>query len=332
MDMKRVLTGIKPTGYAHIGNYFGAIKPAIELSKNPDYECYYFIADYHALTTLNNKQEMQEYFYNIACTWLACGLDPNKVVFYRQSDIKEDFELNWILCNVTPKGLMNRAHAYKACVEKNESLGVDRDDGVNMGLYNYPILMAADILLFDTDYVPVGLDQKQHIEIARDIAHNFNGKYGKALKEPMEYIDEDNNTLVGLDGRKMSKSYNNTIILFTDENTLKKSIMRVVTDSRLPGEPKDVNCTVNKLFKLFASKEETEKFEEDLKKGLAWGEEKKQLFEVANRFISPMREKFNYYMSHRDEVDKILQTGAMKAEKVAKEVLARVRKAIGTDR
>ena len=330
--MKRVLTGIKPTGYAHIGNYFGAIKPAIELSKNPDYECYYFIADYHALTTLNNKQEMQEYFYNIACTWLACGLDPNKVVFYRQSDIKEDFELNWILCNVTPKGLMNRAHAYKACVEKNESLGVDRDDGVNMGLYNYPILMAADILLFDTDYVPVGLDQKQHIEIARDIAHNFNGKYGKALKEPMEYIDEDNNTLVGLDGRKMSKSYNNTIILFTDENTLKKSIMRVVTDSRLPGEPKDVNCTVNKLFKLFASKEEAEKFEEDLKKGLAWGEAKKQLFEVANRFISSMREKFNYYMSHRDEVDKILQTGAMKAEKVAKEVLARVRKAIGTDR
>ena len=330
--MKRVLTGIKPTGYAHIGNYFGAIKPAIELSKNPDYECYYFIADYHALTTLNNKQEMQEYFYNIACTWLACGLDPNKVVFYRQSDIKEDFELNWILCNVTPKGLMNRAHAYKACVEKNESLGVDRDDGVNMGLYNYPILMAADILLFDIDYVPVGLDQKQHIEIARDIAHNFNGKYGKALKEPMEYIDEDNNTLVGLDGRKMSKSYNNTIILFTDENTLKKSIMRVVTDSRLPGEPKDVNCTVNKLFKLFASKEEAEKFEEDLKKGLAWGEAKKQLFEVANRFISPMREKFNYYMSHRDEVDKILQTGAMKAEKVAKEVLARVRKAIGTDR
>ena len=330
--MKRVLTGIKPTGYAHIGNYFGAIKPAIELSKNPDYECYYFIADYHALTTLNNKQEMQEYFYNIACTWLACGLDPNKVVFYRQSDIKEDFELNWILCNVTPKGLMNRAHAYKACVEKNESLGVDRDDGVNMGLYNYPILMAADILLFDTDYVPVGLDQKQHIEIARDIAHNFNGKYGKALKEPMEYIDEDNNTLVGLDGRKMSKSYNNTIILFTDENALKKSIMRVVTDSRLPGEPKDVNCTVNKLFKLFASKEEAEKFEEDLKKGLAWGEAKKQLFEVANRFISPMREKFNYYMSHRDEVDKILQTGAMKAEKVAKEVLARVRKAIGTDR
>lgn len=329
---KRILTGIKPTGYAHIGNYFGAIKPAIELSKNSDYDCYYFIADYHALTTLNNKEEMKEYFYNIACTWLACGLDPKKVVFYRQSDIKEDFELNWILCNVTPKGLMNRAHAYKAIVERNEEQGIDRDDGVNMGLYNYPILMAADILLFDTDLVPVGLDQKQHIEIARDIAHNFNGKYGKCLKEPCDYIDKSNHTLVGLDGRKMSKSYNNTIRLFTDEATLKKSIFRVVTDSRLPGEPKDADCTVNKLFKLFATKEEADKFEQDLLNGLGWGDAKKQLFEVANRFISPMREKFDYYMEHKEEVDEILKEGALKAEKVAKEVLARVRKAIGTDR
>ena len=192
--------------------------------------------------------------------------------------------------------------------------------------------MAADILLYDVDYVPVGLDQKQHIEIARDIAHNFNGKYGKCLKEPKEYIDDNNHTLVGLDGRKMSKSYNNTIILFTDEATLKKSIFRVVTDSRLPGEPKDVDCTVNKLFKLFATKEEADKFEEDLKNGLAWGEAKKQLFEVANRYISPMREKFNYYMSHKEEVDEILREGAVKAEKVAKVVLSRVRKAIGTDR
>lgn len=329
---KRILTGIKPTGYAHLGNYFGAIKPAIELSKNEEFECYYFIADYHALTTLENKEEMQEYFYNIACTWLACGLDPEKVVFYRQSDIKEDFELNWILANVTPKGLMNRAHAYKAMVEKNESEGVDRDDGVNMGLYNYPILMAADILLFDTDLVPVGLDQKQHIEIARDIAHNFNVKYGKSLKEPKEYIDDDNKTLVGLDGRKMSKSYNNTIRLFTDEKTLKKSIMRIVTDSRLPGEAKDKDCTVNKLFKLFVDKEEAEKFENELLAGLAWGEAKNRLFEVANRYIAPMREKFLYYMNHKDEVDKILDAGALKAEKVAKEVLYRVRKAIGTDK
>ena len=329
---KRILTGIKPTGYAHIGNYFGAIKPAIELSHNSDYDCYYFIADYHALTTLENREEMQEYFYNIACTWLACGLDPEKVVFYRQSDIKEDFELNWILCNVTPKGLMNRAHAYKAIVERNEEQGIDRDDGVNMGLYNYPILMAADIILFDTDLVPVGLDQKQHIEIARDIVHNFNVKYGKCLKEPKEYIDENNNTLVGLDGRKMSKSYNNTIRLFSDEETLRKSIFRVVTDSRLPGEPKDADCTVNKLFKLFASEEEAKKFEQDLLNGLGWGDAKKQLFEVANRYISPMREKFNYFMSHKEEVDEILKQGAVKAQKVASEVLARVRKAIGTDK
>lgn len=329
--MKRVLTGIKPTGYAHIGNYFGAIKPAIELSKNADYQCFYFIADYHALTTLENKEQMQDYFYNIACTWLACGLDPNKVVFYRQSDIKEDFELYWILCNLTPKGLMNRAHAYKAIVERNEESGIDRDDGINMGLYNYPILMAADILLFDTDYVPVGLDQKQHIEIARDIAHNFNVKYGKTLIEPNDYIDENNCTLVGLDGRKMSKSYNNTIMLFGTESALKKSIMRIVTDSRLPGEPKDADCTVNKLYKLFATTEEAEIFEKELLAGLGWGEAKNRLFDVANRFITPMREKFDYYMSHKDEVDKILADGANRAREVARGVLKRVRKAIGVE-
>ena len=226
---------------------------------------------------------------------------------------------------------MNRAHAYKAIVEKNEELGVDKDDGVNMGLYNYPILMAADILLFDSDYVPVGLDQKQHIEIARDIAHNFNAKYGKCLKEPMEKIDDDNKVLVGLDGRKMSKSYNNTIPLFSSEEVLKKAIFRVVTDSRLPGEAKDKDCTVNKLFKLFATKEEAQKFEKDLLNGLGWGEAKKQLFEVANRYLSPMREKFNYFMAHKDEVEKILKEGAIKAQLVAEKVLKRVRIAIGTE-
>ena len=327
--MKRFLTGVKPTGFAHLGNYFGAIKPAIELSKQKDSECLYFIADYHALTTVESGAEMEEYFYNIACTWLACGLDPEKVIFYRQSDIKEDFELNWILCNVTPKGLMNRAHAYKAMVEKNSENGVDKDDGVNMGLYNYPILMTADIVLFDTDFVPVGFDQKQHVEIARDIVHNFNLKYGKTLKEPNEYIDKNCATLVGLDGRKMSKSYNNTIRLFGTSGELKKSIMRIVTDSRLPGEPKDKDCTVNKLFKLFASADEAEKFENDLLAGLGWGEAKNRLFEVAERFISPMREKYNHYMAHKDEVDKILADGAVKARSIASKVLSRVRKAIG---
>lgn len=329
---KRILTGIKPTGYAHIGNYFGAIKPAIELSRKEDYECFYFIADYHALTTLQNAEDMQNYLYNIACTWLACGLDPNKVVFYKQSDIPEVFELNWILSNVTPKGLMNRAHAYKAAVETNVSKNMDVDYGVNMGLYNYPILMAADILLFGTNLVPVGLDQKQHIEIARDIVKYFNNKYGNVLVEPQEYIEEQFQTLVGLDGRKMSKSYGNTIQLFTTEDVLRKTINKIVTDSRVPGEPKDADCTINKLYKLFANEKQAQNFEEQLKNGLGWGEAKKQLFEVVNNFIKPMREKYFYYMEHKDIVDEILKEGSNRARKIAKEHLASVRKAIGTDR
>lgn len=326
---KRILTGIKPTGYAHLGNYFGAIKPAINLSQENDFECFYFIADYHALTTLKTKEEMDEYSYNIACTWLACGLDPNKIVFYRQSDIPEVFELNWILSNVTPKGLMNRAHAYKAIVERNDEEGQEKDFGVNMGLYNYPILMAADILLFKSNLVPVGLDQKQHIEIARDIANSFNNKYGNVFTLPEDYIQENVATLVGLDGRKMSKSYGNQIQLFTTENVLKKSINKIVTDCKLPGEPKNVDCTVNKLYKLFASKEKAEDFEERLKNGLAWGEAKKELFDVANEFIKPMREKFFYFQEHKDEVDKILIAGAQKARPIAKDVLSKVRKAVG---
>ena len=326
---KRVLTGIKPTGYAHLGNYFGMIKPAIEMSKSDEFDNFYFIADYHALTTLKTKEEMIEYTYNIACTWLACGLDPNKVVFYRQSDIPETFELNWILCNVTPKGLMNRAHAYKAVVEKNEEENEDKDFGVNMGLYNYPILMAADILLFDTNYVPIGLDQKQHIEIARDIANSFNNKYGKTFTEPEEIIQKEVHTLVGLDGRKMSKSYGNTIQLFTTEEVLKKSINRIVTDSRLPGEPKDLDCTLFKFYKLFANEKQTKDFGDRLLKGLGWGDAKKELFEVANEYIKPMREKYNYYMSHKSEVDQILKTGTERARTIARKNIEKIRKKIG---
>lgn len=328
--MKKIaLTGIKPTGLAHFGNYFGAIKPAIEMSKKDDFLSFYFIADYHALTTLKTKQEMIDYSYNIACTWLACGLDPEKVVFYKQSDVTETFELDWILNNVTPKGLMNRAHAYKACVEKNELEGVDRDAGVNMGLYCYPILMAGDILLFQSDYVPVGLDQKQHVEIARDIATFFNNKYGKTFKFPEPYIQEDVCTLPGLDGRKMSKSYGNQIQLFTTENELKKNINKIVTDCKLPGEPKDLDCTINKFYKLFATKEQAAEFEKKLSEGLGWGEAKKQLFELVNAYISPMRERYFYYQNHREEVDKILQEGSRKARMIAQKTLAKVRKAIG---
>ena len=327
--MKRVLTGIKPTGYAHIGNYFGAIKPAIELSNNADFECFYFLADYHALNTLKTKEELELYTKNIACTWLACGLDPNKVVFYKQSDIPEIFELCWILSNVTSKGLMNRAHAYKAMVEKNQQNGDDADAGVNMGLYNYPILMASDILLFGTNVVPVGLDQKQHIEMARDIANSFNSKYGKTLVVPEEYIQENVAVFYGLDGRKMSKSYGNTIQLFDTEENLRKTINKIVTDSRLPGEPKDADCTINKLYKFFAPKQQAEQFEQDLKNGLGWGEAKKQLFAVMNAYIAPMREKFDYYMAHFDEVEEMLKRGAEKARKIAREQLDKVRLAIG---
>ena len=224
---------------------------------------------------------------------------------------------------------MNRAHAYKAMVEKNQESGADTDANVNMGLYNYPILMAADILLFNTNFVPVGLDQKQHIEITRDIANSFNVKFGQTFVMPEEIIQKDVAILYGLDGRKMSKSYGNTIQLFDTEENLRKTINRIVTDSRLPGEPKDADCTINKLYKFFASPNQARKFESDLINGLGWGEAKKQLFEVMNAYISPMREKYNYYMSHFDEVEKMLNAGAEKARIIAQKTIEKVRKAVG---
>ena len=327
--MKKILTGIKPTGIAHLGNYFGAIKPAIELSKSQDYECYYFIADYHALTMLENKEQLREYTYNIACTWLACGLDPEKVILYKQSDVPEIFELNWILNNVTPKGLMNRAHAYKACVEINEANDVDKDSGINMGLYNYPILMAADILIFNSDLVPVGVDQQQHIEIARDIANAFNRKYGNCFVIPNGYTEKLIGSLVGLDGRKMSKSYNNTIPLFADENNLRKLINKIVTDSTGPNEPKSLDNTIYRLYQLFGTKQETENFAKKLENGLSWGEAKKELFTIMNNTLGPMREKYEYLQAHRELVDEILKNGAKKAREYAKTHLAQIRNAIG---
>lgn len=327
-----ILTGVKPTGTPHLGNYFGAIKPAIELMKDPDTQSFYFIADYHALTTLQSAADMRKYFYEIACTWLAAGLDPDKAVFYRQSDIPEVFELTTIISNVTPKGLMNRAHAYKACVEKNEAAGADRDADINMGLYNYPILMAADIMLFNTKYVPVGQDQKQHVEIARDIAQYFNKKYGKSLVVPCEKISEQVATLAGLDGRKMSKSYNNVIPLFCTEKQLHKCVMSIKTDCSAPNDPKDTNSILFTLYKLFASPEQIAAYEQAFHDGILWSEAKKQLFEVMNAYLSPMREKYDYYMAHHDEVDEILAQGAAKARVIAKETIERVRKAIGARR
>ncbi len=326
-----VLTGIKPTGTPHIGNYFGVIKRAIELSKNTDYDRFYFVADYHALNSLKNSDDMKKYFKELACVWLACGLDPKKVMFYRQSQIPETTELCWILMNVTPKGLMDRAHAYKAVVQANEEIGKDSDDGVNMGLYNYPILMAADILLFNTKFVPVGKDQKQHVEMARDIAKYFNKKYGYTLVVPNEMIEEATATISGLDGRKMSKSYGNQVPLFCDEVALKKLISSIKTDSSLPTEPKSTDCTLFEYIKLFGSKEKQAEMEKRFAEGISWADAKKELFEMANSYLKPMRDKYNYYMENFDEVIKLLEEGEKKAREIAKETLARVRKAVGVD-
>ena len=324
-----VLTGIKPTGTPHIGNYFGAIKQAIEMSKNDEYDNFYFIADYHALNSLKTKDDMQKYTRELACTWLACGLDPAKVMFYRQSRINEATELCWILMNVTPKGLMDRAHAYKACVQANEEMGKDADDGVNMGLYNYPILMAADILLFNTKFVPVGADQKQHVEMARDIAKYFNKKYGYTLVVPQERIQEKTATLVGLDGRKMSKSYGNQIPLFCDEAVLKKLISSIKTDSSLPTEPKSTDCTLFEYIKLFGTEEKVAEMEKRFAEGISWADTKKELFEIVNSYLKPMRDKYDYYMAHFEEVEELLKKGEERAKVIAKETIERVKKAIG---
>lgn len=324
-----VLTGIKPTGTPHIGNYFGAIKQAIEMSESEEYENFYFIADYHALNALKSSEELKAYTKELACTWLACGLNPEKVTFYRQSMIPETTELCWVLMNITPKGLMDRAHAYKAKNESNLANGKDANDGINMGLYNYPILMAADILLFNTKFVPVGLDQKQHVEMARDIAKYFNKKYGYSLVVPEERIQEQTSTLAGLDGRKMSKSYGNQIPLFADEATLKKLIMSIKTDSTLPSEPKGTNCTLFDYIKVFATPEKVAEMERRFAEGISWAEAKTELFNIVNNYISPMREKYNYYMENYDEVEKILCAGEERARKIAKETIERVRKAVG---
>ena len=329
MKKEIILTGIKPTGTAHIGNYFGAIKPAIEFANQSDAKCFFFIADYHALNAIKTKEELKKYTYEIAASWLACGLDPKKVVFYRQSDIPEVFELCSVLTNITPKGLMNRAHAYKAIVEENVKKGAEVDNNVNMGLYNYPILMAADILLFDTTKVPVGLDQKQHIEITRDIAMYFNKKYGEKLVIPEPLISEEVATIIGLDGRKMSKSYNNTIELFATDEQLKKIVSKIITDSTEPDEPKSIDNTIYHLYKLFADAKEVKEFEKELKQGISWADAKKKLYEKMTIVLTPLREKYDYYINNPDIVGEILSNGKEEASKIAKETIFRVKEAIG---
>ncbi len=259
MEQKKIsLTGIKPSGTPHIGNYLGMIRPALDLAKS--YQAMYFIADYHALTTVREAKTLRYQTYDVAATWLALGLDPEEVIFYRQSDIPEVMELTWILSCYTAKGLLNRAHAYKAAVDENLAAGRSEDEGINAGLYGYPVLMAADILLFNSDVVPVGLDQKQHLEIARDIAESFNNTYGEVLKLPAAAIKEDVMTIPGIDGRKMSKSYDNVIPMFADPKQRRKTVMRIVTDSRRPEEPKDPDQdNVFAIYRYFARPGEGQK-------------------------------------------------------------------------
>lgn len=327
MNDKIILTGIKPTGTPHLGNYVGALKPLIEMANKN--KTFVFIADLHALNLIKNPADIRMHGYEIAALLIALGLNLDNAVLFRQSDIVQVYQLSNLLMNVTPKGLMNRAHSYKAIVEKNTDAGIDVDSGVNMGLYTYPVLMAADILLYNSDVVPVGADQKQHVEFARDIAGYFNNTYGDILKLPEPMIGRDTGLIPGLDGRKMSKSYDNTIPLFAPESELKKKIMRIITDSKLPDEPKDPDAsTIVQLYRHFATESELSDLCEKFKKGgIGYGDAKKILFEKINSVLSGPRDKYNYLMSHTDEIDKILDDGAARARAVAEKTFARVKKA-----
>jgi len=321
---KVILTGVKPTGIAHIGNYFGAIKPAIELGAH-----FLFIADYHALTTVKDGKVLDGYVKDLACTWLACGLDVAKTCFYRQSDVPQIFELATVLSNYTAKGLMNRAHAYKAAVQDAAGRGVDPDHNVSMGLFNYPVLQAADIILFGASGVPVGQDQKQHIEMSSDIAKAFNAVHGNVLVVPSALVTKEQAVIQGLDGRKMSKSYGNQIPLFASESDLKKHIKRIVTDSSLPSEPKSTDCLIFQIYKLFATPAQVKAMEKRFASGIGWVEVKEELFVAANKVISPMREKYEYYLKNYHEVEAVLDQGAKKAREVAERTIRKVRKAVG---
>lgn len=331
--MKKIaLTGIKPTGIPHIGNYLGAIKPALKLSESC--EARYFIADYHALNSCKDPLELKKMTWEIAAAWLASGLDPEQTLFYRQSDVPETFELLTILLAFTPKGLMNRAHAYKAMLQSNAEAAKDPDDGVNMGLYTYPVLMAADILLFDTDFVPVGNDQFQHVEMAQDIAQSFNYVYGQeAFRIPQPLAHEDSKTLVGLDGRKMSKSYNNTIPMFSPEKQLRKLVMSIVTNSQSIEEPKNPDtCSVFSLYKNFATPDQIAALRERyLAGGMGWGHAKQELFEVMNAALSPIRERYNHLLEEKGIIDIALKEGGLKARALAAQKISKLRNIIGID-
>jgi len=326
----RVLTGITTSGTPHLGNYAGAIRPAIAASLKPDTESFYFLADYHSLIKIADPVRVQRSTLEIAATWLAAGLNPDKVWFYRQSDIPQIPELTWLLTCVAGKGLLNRAHAYKAAVDINTAKQEDEDAGITAGLFMYPVLMAADIVLFGANKVPVGRDQIQHIEMARDFAARFNHSYGEHLVLPEAVIEESVATLPGLDGRKMSKSYDNTIPLFAGQAELKKLIAGIVTDSRLPGEAKDPdNSHLFSLYQAFSSAEKCAGFRQALLDGLSWGEAKQALFETINIEVAPMREQYEALIANPEKIERQLQAGAEKARAIAAPLMRELRYAVG---
>jgi tryptophanyl-tRNA synthetase len=326
--MDIVLTGIKPTGTPHIGNYVGAIKPAIAASATPGVESYFFLADYHAIG--GDADVVAGTTLEIAASWLALGLDPSKVVFYRQSDIPEILELTWILTSVTAKGLMNRAHAYKAAVTENTEAGGDPDQAIMMSLYSYPILMAADILMFKAAKVPVGRDQKQHVEMARDIAQRFNHHYGETFVLPDAVIRDEVATLPGLDGRKMSKSYGNVIPLFCDAKALRKLVMKIKTNSLEPGQPKDTeDSALFAIYRAFATPEETAAIRARYAEGLGWGDMKQILYERIDAELAPARAEYERLIAAPREVERHLQAGAEKARAVSKPFIAEIRERVG---
>ena len=330
MATQRVLTGITTTGTPHLGNYVGAIRPSIEASRDASVESFFFLADYHALIKCQDPELVRQSTKEIAATWLALGLNTDQALFYRQSDIPEIPELTWILnCNAA-KGLMNRAHAYKAAVQANEEAGEDPDFAITMGLFSYPVLMAADILMFNAERIPVGKDQIQHVEMARDIAGRFNHNFADVFTLPEAVVDDSVAVLQGLDGRKMSKSYNNTIPLFLPEKQLRKHINKIKTNLLEPGDPKDPDdSTVFQVWAAFADEAETARMRTEFENGIAWGEAKKQLFELVNGELAEARERYNELMDEPAHIEAELLKGAERAREHASALIARVRDAVG---
>ena len=331
MSKTRILTGITTSGTPHLGNYVGAIRPAIAASRNADAESFYFLADYHALIKCDDPARIQRSTLEIAASWLACGLDPEKVTFYRQSDIREIPELTWILTCITAKGLLNRAHAYKAATDANRAQGEDADAGVTAGLYMYPVLMAADILIFNAHKVPVGRDQIQHIEMARDIGQRFNHLYGaEYFVLPEAAIEENVATLPGLDGRKMSKSYNNTIPLWLPASALRKAILGIVTNSLGVGEAKNPDdSNIFSIYQAFASAQEAAAMRQAYADGIGWGDAKQKLFERIDAELAPMRERYDALIAKPAEIEDILHAGAARARALAGPFLDKLRYAAG---